>query len=155
MNTNLTIKNFRVFDENGVTLELKPITILTGRNSSGKSSVVKAAMFLNAFLCQIKKAIDEGEMIRLENYKVDFTKYPFNLLGNFDMIVHKGGTLKEVTMSYSIFSFRLSKDVNVEFVFSADENDVLKKAVYLKSLTLSTEDGVFYSSSRQSDSELN
>ncbi len=154
MNTNLTIKNFRVFDENGVTLELKPITILTGRNSSGKSSVVKAAMFLNAFLCQIKKAIDEGEMIRLENYKVDFTKYPFNLLGNFDKIVHKGGAVKDVTMSYSIYSLRLSKDVNVEFVFHADENDGLKNS-YLKSLTLSTEDGVFYSSSRQSGSELN
>ena len=32
MNTKLTIKNFRVFDENGVTVDLKPITVLTGCN---------------------------------------------------------------------------------------------------------------------------
>ena len=49
MNTNLTIKNFRVFDEEGVTIELKPLTILTGCNSSGKSSVVKAVLLLNDF----------------------------------------------------------------------------------------------------------
>ena len=38
MNNTYTIKNFRVFDEKGATLSIKPITILTGCNSSGKSS---------------------------------------------------------------------------------------------------------------------
>ena len=36
MNTKFSIKNFRVFDENGVDIELAPITILTGKNSAGK-----------------------------------------------------------------------------------------------------------------------
>ena len=37
MNTKYTIKNFRVFDSYGATIDLKPLTILTGCNSSGKS----------------------------------------------------------------------------------------------------------------------
>ena len=57
MQTNLTIKNFRIFDEEGVLFEVNPITILTGSNSSGKSSAVKAILILNSFLEQIKKAI--------------------------------------------------------------------------------------------------
>ena len=145
MNTNLTIKNFRVFDEEGVTIELTPITILTGCNSSGKSSIVKAVLFLNDFLSQIKKDYDNGEPITLEKYKIDFSKYPINLLGRFDKVVHKGSSKKEVTIAYTTYSRMLSKDVNVEFVFSGNKNDMLNNA-YLKKMTLSTEDGVFYTS---------
>ena len=65
MDTKFTIKNFRVFDENGVTLDLKPLTILTGCNSSGKSSIVKAAFLLNSFMKQINNAIEKGEKIEL------------------------------------------------------------------------------------------
>ena len=57
MKTTLNIKKFRVFDENGVAFELNPITILTGSNSSGKSSVVKAIFLLNSFLAQIKNKL--------------------------------------------------------------------------------------------------
>ena len=58
MNTKLIIKNFRVFDENGATIDLKPLTILTGCNSSGKSSIVKAAFLLNSFMKQVSNASD-------------------------------------------------------------------------------------------------
>lgn len=49
MNTKYTIKNFRVFDSDGATFELNPITILTGCNSSGKSSLVKSLMLLGDY----------------------------------------------------------------------------------------------------------
>ena len=65
MKTKLNIKNFRVFDENGVVFELNPITVLTGSNSSGKSTAVKALFLLNSFLSQIKKAADNGDKIEL------------------------------------------------------------------------------------------
>ena len=76
MKTTLNIKNFRVFDENGVSFEINPITILTGSNSSGKSSVVKAIFLLNSFLAQIRKAIENGDPIQLDKFKLDFTMYP-------------------------------------------------------------------------------
>ena len=75
MNTKLIIKNFRVFDENGVNIEIKSMTILTGCNSSGKSTIVKAAFLLNSFMKQVNNAIKNGEVIELHKYKIDFTSY--------------------------------------------------------------------------------
>ena len=154
MKTTLNIKNFRVFDENGVTFELNPITILTGSNSSGKSSVVKAVFMLNSFLAQIKKAIEKGDPIEIDKYKLDFTTYPNNLLGRFDKVVHDGSEAKTVTIEYTTYSLMLSKDVTVELVFSADENDVLNNA-YLQSITMSIDEGVFYYSGKNRASYCN
>lgn len=36
------VSNFRLFDEKGAAIDLRPVTVLTGANSSGKSSFVKA-----------------------------------------------------------------------------------------------------------------
>ena len=145
MKTALNIKNFRVFDENGAFFELNPITILTGANSSGKSSVVKAIFLLNSFLAQIKKAIENGDSIELDKYKLDFTTYPNNLLGRFDKVVNDSSASKTVTFEYTVHSLMLSQDVNVQLVFSDDENDELNNA-YLESITMSTSEGIFYHS---------
>lgn len=147
MKTNLTIKNFRVFDENGVSIELNPITILTGCNSSGKSSVVKAVFLLYSFLSQIKKDIENKNPIRLDEYKLDFSSYPNNLLGRFDRVIHSDSSTKKVMMEYTVYSLMLSKDVTVQLVFSADSNDELNNA-HLESISMRTDDGVFFSSSK-------
>ena len=55
MNNLYTIKNFRVFDEKGATLSIKPITILTGCNSSGKSSIVKSIVLLDTYIKGLKE----------------------------------------------------------------------------------------------------
>ena len=62
-NFNFGIKNFRAFDANGVNLEVAPITILTGCNSSGKSSFVKAIGLLDSFLQQIKVDLEKDRDI--------------------------------------------------------------------------------------------
>lgn len=147
MDTKFTIKNFRVFDENGVTFDLKPLTILTGCNSSGKSSIVKALLLLNDFLSQIKNAIDKGNEVELADYKIDFYKYPLNLLGRFDKTVHEGSENHRITMEYVTYSRMISKDVTVQLVFAADANDGLNNA-YLHRITISTVDGVVYASDR-------
>lgn len=36
------VSNFRLFDDNGASIDFRPVTVLTGANSSGKSSFVKA-----------------------------------------------------------------------------------------------------------------
>lgn len=150
MNTKFTIKNFRVFDENGVTIDLKPLTILTGCNSSGKSTIARAAILLNSFLSQVKRDLDNGESVDLRKYKIDFTIYPNNLFGTFDNIIHDGSSLSEITLGYSVYSRMLSKDVDVQLVFSRIENDELKNA-YLKSITMSTEGQVFFSSNNNKE----
>ena len=147
MDTKFTIKNFRVFDENGVSFDLRPLTILTGCNSSGKSSIVKALLLLNDFLSQIKNAIDKGNEVELADYKIDFYKYPLNLLGRFDKTVHEGSENHRITMEYVTYSRMISKDVTVQLVFAADANDGLNNA-YLHRITISTVDGVVYASDR-------
>ena len=148
MKTKLNIKNFRIFDEKGVTFEINPITILTGANSSGKSSMVKAVFLLNSFLSQIKSDLDKGEEVKLDKYKLDFSTYPNNLLGRFDKVVHNGSKSKTVTFEYTVYSLILSKDVTVRLVFSADENDELNNA-YLEKISFSTKEGVFYSCDKE------
>jgi AAA15 family ATPase/GTPase len=77
-----SIKNFRVFDSEGVTLDIAPITILTGCNSSGKSSIAKSLLLLDSFLSPIKENIQQGHDVNLNDSKIDFNKRPYSLLGN-------------------------------------------------------------------------
>lgn len=142
MESKVTIKNFRVFDEEGVTVDLKPITILTGCNSAGKSSVTKAVSLLHSFLSNWPKN------------SLDFTTYPNNLLGNFDNVVHKGASSKEVTFEYTTHSGMLAEDVTVQLVFSTDENDELHNG-WLEKITMRTSDGVFFSSDKKNGSVCN
>lgn len=154
MNTQLLIKDFRVFDESGVRIDIKPLTILTGCNSSGKSSIVKAAFLLNSFMKQVNEAIEKGLDIQLSKYKLDFTSYPNNLLGRFDKVIPKGATSPKMTLGYTAHSCMLSKDVNVQLVFAANKNDDLNNA-YLVSISMSTDEGIFYSSDNENGSTCN
>ncbi len=154
MKTKLGIKNFRVFDENGVTLELNPITILTGANSSGKSSIVKAILLLDSFLKQVKNDVVNGQLITLKNYKLDFYRYPISTLGKFDTVVHAGSPNRTITIEYETYSLMISETVFVRLIFSSDENDVLNNG-YLHNITLSTSEGCFFSSDRTEGNKCN
>ena len=154
-NFNFGIKNFRAFDANGVNLEVAPITILTGCNSSGKSSFVKAIGLLDSFLQQIKVDLEKDRDIQLDKYVLNFKSNQNKLLGNFNSVLNDKN-LTEITFSYNIYSLILSCDVNVELTFSAEENiqdeeNNIKKDKsnngYLKQLVISTDKGVIYSSS--------
>lgn len=136
MNTQFTIKNFRVFDEEGVTLDIKPITILTGCNSSGKSSIVKGICLLNEFIQNIKEAKRENRPFNLSQYKLDFKKKPNHLLGGFAKTIHNQSSEKKVTFQYRVHSHMLGCDVDVEFVFVDICNDG-----YLHSLVIRKTDG--------------
>lgn len=159
MESRLTIKNFRIFDENGVTFELNPITILTGANNSGKSSVVKALSLLNGFLSQIQKDIVSGMLKQtiigaLDKYRLDFTTYPNNLLGGFDRVINEGSKSKEITFEYTIYSKMISEEVTVNLTFVSDINDEINYG-FIKSLEISSSEGIIYSSSAgKSESNL-
>ena len=146
MNTKLSIKNFRVFDENGVTTDVKPITILTGCNSSGKSSIVKGISLLSQFVQNIIDAKNDGRPIKLSNYKLDFTIAPNNLLGNFEQIVNKKAKDKNVTFTYTIYSSTLSDDIEIELTFGLLDNDYLCNAYLQNIIIRNSENDILYSS---------
>lgn len=151
MNTNnFTIKNFRVFNEEGATFPLKPISIITGCNSSGKSSLVKSVFLVKSFLDQIREAQKDNKSVEIADYKIDFSKYPNNLLARFDNIIHKGSGSDKITIGYTVYSKMISKEVDVTMVFGSDAKDELNNA-YLYSLTFAIDGEIFYHSSRNED----
>ena len=132
MNTNLGIKNFRIFDEKGAEIHLRPLTVLTGCNSSGKSSIVKALILLNEFLKGVRST-DTSEEPRLR-----FNKKPLSLLGNFDSILNNDAVLKgnnHITLSYTVDSLFFGEETSVEMTFSTHNSDVRKDG-FLKDITI-------------------
>jgi len=132
MITVFDIENFRVFDEKGATFVIDPITILTGSNSSGKSSVVKALLLLQDFCQQLKADYDEGRNLRLENYKMDFHKEPNSILGSFDLVRHhKKNTdseqqdCKYIAIEVVIKSYWLLQHVILRLEFESPDWDAL------------------------------
>ena len=138
MNTTLGIKNFRLFDANGVEVNIKPLTILTGCNSSGKSSVVKAIILLNEFLRGVRND-HVGQEPRLE-----FNRKPLSLLGNFDSILNRESAVngdRVITLSYDLDDPFLGRGINVEMSFAASKNDIRKEG-FLKDVFVRNKDGV-------------
>lgn len=123
MNTKYTIKNFRVFDEDGVSIELKPLTILTGCNSSGKSSIVKSLLLLCDYFSSLKQDKENGKKVVLTAHDLDFSKKPHNRLGKFSKVVNTKAEEKDVTFEIQVHSLMLGQDVNVELVFFDNGNN--------------------------------
>lgn len=102
--TTVSVRNFRAFDKNGVSVDIAPFTILTGCNSSGKSSFVKALMML--------------DMAFKENIDIDLTKSPFNLLGGFSNILNKFNSGEEFSISYESYSLFLHENTTTTYSFT-------------------------------------
>ena len=145
MNTKYTIKNFRVFDENGVSIELKPLTILTGCNSSGKSSIVKSLLLLCDYFSSLKQDKENGREVILKEHELDFTKKPHNRLGKFSKVVNNKAEEKNVTFEIQVHSLMLGQDVNVELVFSGVEDNFNG---YISSIAVKKMDGIVIYSSK-------
>lgn len=142
MNLEYTIKNFRTIDKEGAEFNIRPITILTGCNSSGKSSIVKSILVLEKFLSAIKND-NEDKRIKLSS----FYNYPmhFNVghlkLGKFDCVLNReSANERAMTFGYTIESGLAARKFQVEYVFEASK-DILNDA-RLNDIRISTEDGI-------------
>jgi hypothetical protein len=135
MNNLYWIKNFRVFDENGVTMPIKPITILTGCNSSGKSSIVKSMVLLDTYLKGILEDFNDGKTTNLGIHKLDFSMRENSSLGGFDRVLHKESSKPYIELGYTVHSHLLCDDVKVTYRFGTDDKDVLNNG-YLKGVSI-------------------
>ncbi len=135
-NTNpiFSLKNFRSFGEEGADFELAPITVLTGCNSAGKSSLVKAQLLLE----QVLKCIDIKDFpIKKSDLNVSNKELA---LGKFSKILNKKSTNGTITFSYVIRSKYLLEDVKATFEFVEKKEGVLGNGV-LSSISISKLDG--------------
>lgn len=145
MITDFKIKNFRVFGNRETFVDIAPITILTGCNNSGKSSITKALCLMSDFCRQIRDDLDLGKKLNFSNYKWDFQRKPFNLMGSFNNVINKNILVSDneeniITIEFTTFSNILLQHVKVNLNFYAKEYDDLNNG-YLKSYTISTLDG--------------
>ena len=115
----ITIKNFKIFDDNGVKLTLSPITFLTGENSSGKSSVTKALLLLQNYFSKAK----DYQKLPFEN--INFSKYN---LPDFDDVINYNSNCNKITYITKIKSKMLDRDLSVEYIFEKKEGDDLNNA---------------------------
>ena len=78
----LKLSNFRLFDDE-VTVRFRPITVLIGRNNSGKSSIIK-------FLLMLKQSLNKES--------VHFFNTENTGLGKFYEDVHNFGEILKAPM---------------------------------------------------------
>ena len=161
MNNNYSIKNFRVFDKNGVTIPIKPLTILTGCNSSGKSSVVKSMVLFDAYLQKLQEDFNNSNNLDLTKFKLDFSNNESIALGGFNSVLHRGANQRppkgsSIDLGYKVHSHLLGEDVFVSFSFGADEKDELDNG-YLSVLSIQTPNGdiIYESTGKHSRGDLN
>lgn len=148
MNTKYTIKNFRVFDEKGVTIDIKPITILTGCNNSGKSSIVKSMVLLDTYIRSLISDYKSFNRIKFRDHKLDFTQESTQSLGNFKQVLYRDSESDIITFEYTVHSILLGEDVRVTMSFLTEEKDILNEG-YIKELRICKLNGdIIYLSSR-------
>ena len=114
MNPIFSLKNFRSFGEEGADFELAPITILTGCNSAGKSSLVKALLLLN----KLPKGTNY-ESPALKLYASDLC------LGSFDNVLYNHANERKFELSYKVWSYYLQEMVTVKMTFGTYKNDAM------------------------------
>lgn len=124
-----SIKNFRSFGEEGADFELAPITVLTGCNSAGKSSLVKALMLLARQSTNFPA--ETSVKFFFEDTRTPVGKdgllevgLPEFKLGRFKNVLHNKSN-DTIEMSYTVFSQYLQEYVRVKRVFKSREDDTV------------------------------
>lgn len=118
-NTNpiFSLKNFRSFGEESADFELAPITVLTGCNSAGKSSLVKAQLLLEPVLKELVKGKGASDLeLHVSGKEL--------MLGRFSKIINNHATNGIVSFTYEVFSNYLYDKIRVTLEF-VKKNDVV------------------------------
>ncbi|OYU56710.1 MAG: hypothetical protein CFE25_05650 [Chitinophagaceae bacterium BSSC1] len=123
----LSINNFRVFGKESK-FQLSPITILTGANSSGKSSLTKAIKLL-------KKSFEKNGLRKIELMEVDLK------LGGYNSIINSNSKNTDLTFCFEIQgidNLGINKS-NVYYIIK-----LIYNSIGLKSFSLSDEKGLLF-----------
>lgn len=118
MNIFYGIKNFRVFDKNGADFNLKPITILTGANCSGKSSLVKSLMLIKDFINQMRDPHSRPEKTRLS-----FSDGSININGIGSVLNFNSKDSKDLVFTISKKILSDNERIVMDLFFSEKDGD--------------------------------
>ena len=136
MNNRLSLKNFRDFDEKGAEFGIAPITVLTGCNSSGKSSVIKSLMLLKQYFNIIRDDYANNKSIEITDYELLFNKGKHNL-GSYEKSFSKHSKENNLmTFGWTTYSHLMLCDLKVEINFIENHKNILNNGV-VKSIKIS------------------
>ena len=109
MLTELKLTNFRIFDDE-VTVRFRPITVFIGRNSSGKSSIVKFLLMLqqstgpgkSQFLSPEGDSVRLGDFSELKNSLSKTRKLTFELVADSSTTQFDDDTLRRLKLAENV-----------------------------------------------------
>lgn len=116
------LENFRVFKDM-TELEFAPITVFTGANSSGKSSVIKALLLLKD---NISKDFIFEDIVSL-----DFTQ-GFHHLSNFNENINRNGKKKEMKFRLPFTFLFIQDKMTIELTYTLDKSNEIKNGTLVK-----------------------
>ena len=131
MNRKLGIQNFRVFDDKGAQFKLAPITVLTGCNSSGKSSMIKAIMLFEDFFKRLKMDYKSGNLRDVLSYPLKLNEGEHKL-AKFNNTLNNNSESDEMVFSFTRHSLFADSEIDIEFVFKGNENNILGNGILNK-----------------------
>lgn len=126
--TLFSLKNFRVFGDNGGDFDISPITILTGCNSSGKSSTIKALMLLNNYFKQLKSEFRNNQNLKIQNTELLFNKGKHNL-GTYKKTISRYSKSNEMIFSWESYSPLFADNLTIEYIFRENQSNILNNAI--------------------------
>lgn len=125
-----SLKNFRSFGEDGADFELAPVTVLTGCNSAGKSSLVKALILLS--MQNNKPGVMPNAYLKVSSKELN--------LGRLNKVINRNSKDDKISVSYRIWSNYIQEYIVVNRVFAGYKADKLDNGI-LRSFTIKKEDG--------------
>lgn len=132
MFTKLQLKNFKVWADTGE-INLKPVTMLLGTNSSGKSSIIQSLLLLK----QTAQSPDRTIQLNLGGDEVNDL---FNF-GEFDSVLRKGASPRRFDIS---FSFKRPSSDRVQVgSYECSYGSTSARAVVIQDLILEVESTKF------------
>ena len=133
MLTELKLTNFRIFDD-AVTVRFRPITVLIGRNSSGKSTIIKFLLMLRQslgpgktqFLSTEGDLVNLGVFAELKNALTRKRNLKFKLATNSLLIPFPPDTLRHLGLSEEVDPGKLAYkvDATVSYGWRNGRNNV-------------------------------
>lgn len=117
------VSNFRLFDSEGTEVEFKPVTVLTGANSSGKSSFVKALVVFGHYLDSLLDDCRRDGSFDPIRRKLDFSDPKLKLKGFSSVLNRLSPEGSEMTFSMELNPLISPRSYNVSFSFVADDAD--------------------------------
>ena len=131
------VSNFRLFGREGTEVKFKPITVLTGANSSGKSSFVKAMVVFKDYLDTLIYDYQRDGSFILGERGLSFFNPKLKMKG-FSSVVNRSFPGEIMSFSIELFpSISCYGGYNVSYSFVEDSN-VLDQGA-LKSISLDIE----------------